>query len=155
VVVAGVCVCASVCDYIFIYLFCMCVFSINIERVACTSQFFIYFNSSNYFIYFISVIFLIVVVVRVVVLARRLVLAVNLSKSVSNSTAKRFPWVVVARALLIDVLAHEINKMQNPKRTEERVTRHREHGIDRKFLWNRRDSTFEFLPRGVHRYCYY
>jgi len=92
------------CHYILIYLCCVCVFSINIERVACTSQFFHLIELFKYLL-----IFFIVVVVRVVVLARRLVLAVNLSKSVSNSTAKIFPWVVVARALLIDVLSHEID----------------------------------------------
>jgi len=112
----------------------MCVFSINIETVACTSQFFHLIQLFNYFIYLLI---LFIVVVRVVVLARRLVLALDVSKSVSNSAAKRFPWVVVARALLIDVLSHEIDKMQNPKRTEERIARDCEHKINWEFLRNR------------------
>ena len=78
----------------------------------------------------------IVLVVRVIV-ARRLVLALDVSKSVSNSAAKRLSWVVVARALLIDVLSHEIDKMQNPERTEERIARDCEHKIHWEFLRNR------------------
>ena len=94
-----------------------------------------HFNYFNYFIYLL--ILFIVVVMRVVVLARRLVLALDVSKSVSNSTAKSLSWVVVARALLIDVLSHEIDKMQNPKRTEERIARDCEHKINWEFLRNR------------------